>query len=71
VSNHRTIEEAVDRIRARLEELDPDHSVAWAEVERRAVQHAPRAGLTENYEAAEGPKLERIVAALREATPGQ
>jgi len=62
-SEHASQDEATDRLYWLLTHLDPQRTVAWGEVERRAI-----ASTTQGSSAwllAEGAELERIVVELR------
>lgn len=63
VSEHASQDEATDRLYWLLTHVDPQRTVAWGEVERRAIASTgqnPSAWLL-----AEGEELERIVDELR------
>lgn len=62
-SQHASQDEATDRLYWLLMRVDPQRTVAWGEVERRAIARAPHD--PSEWRLAEGAELERIVAELR------
>jgi hypothetical protein len=62
-TRHVSQHEATDRLYWLLVQRDPNRSVSWSEVERRAVSYAPHDELPWRLE--EGLALERIIAGVR------
>ena len=62
-SLHASQDEATDRLYWVLMRLDPERTVPWGEVERRAIAHVP--GETAPWRLLEGAELELVLQQLR------